>query len=99
MPAVRGRGATIRAKTPRPLPRTTPLQTTMATDLRFSEGLPQLADLEPLRKRWGWVVGLGVALIVLGALALGSSVLMTLATVVFVGWLMIVGGVLEAFHA
>jgi len=37
--------------------------------------------------------------VVLGMVALGSSVFMTLATMVFVGWLLIVGGVLEAAHA
>ena len=35
----------------------------------------------------------------LGTVALGSSVFMTLATMVFVGWLMIGGGVMEAIHA
>jgi len=60
---------------------------------------PELADFEALRKRWGWIVGLGVALIVLGAIALGSSVLATLATMVFVGWLLIAGGVFEVAHA
>ena len=58
-----------------------------------------LVGLEELRKRWGWFLGLGILLVVLGMIALGSSVVMTLATMVFVGWLMIVGGVLEAVHA
>lgn len=58
-----------------------------------------LVGLEELRKRWGWYVGLGVLLVVLGLAALGSSVLMTLATVVFIGWLLIAAGVVEAVHA
>jgi uncharacterized membrane protein HdeD (DUF308 family) len=58
-----------------------------------------LVGLEEVRKRRGWFLALGVLLIVLGMSALGSSVTMTLATMVFVGWLMIVGGVLEALHA
>jgi uncharacterized membrane protein HdeD (DUF308 family) len=57
-----------------------------------------LIGLEELRLRWGWFVGLGILLIVLGMVALGASTLMTLATMVFVGWLMIIGGVVEAFH-
>lgn len=58
-----------------------------------------LIGLEELRKRWGWFLSLGILLVVLGTIALGSSVMMTLATMVFVGWLMIVGGVLQAVHA
>ena len=51
--------------------------------------------LERLRSRWGWFLALGILLIVLGMIALGSSVMMTLATMVFIGWLMIIGGVAE----
>ena len=61
-------------------------------------GLHQVG-LESLRKRWGWFLALGISLVVLGMVALGSSVFMTLATMVLVGWLLIVGGVLEAVHA
>jgi uncharacterized membrane protein HdeD (DUF308 family) len=55
--------------------------------------------LEHLRSRWGWYLGLGVLLIVLGTIALGQALLMTLATMVFVGWLMIIGGVVECVQA
>jgi uncharacterized membrane protein HdeD (DUF308 family) len=58
-----------------------------------------LFGLEELSKRWGWFLGLGILLIVLGTIAVGSSVVMTLATMVFIGWLMIFGGVLQAAHA
>ncbi len=58
-----------------------------------------LVGLEELRRRWVWFLALGIVLIVLGMIALGSATTMTLATMVFVGWLMIAGGVLEAVHA
>ena len=58
-----------------------------------------LVGLEQVRKRWGWFLGLGILLIGLGAIAVGSSVAMTLATMVFVGWLMLGGGVCQAIHA
>lgn len=58
-----------------------------------------LVGLEELSKRWGWFFGLGILLILLGTIAVGSSVIMTLATMVFIGWLMIFGGVLQAGHA
>jgi uncharacterized membrane protein HdeD (DUF308 family) len=59
----------------------------------------QTIGLQELRKRWGWFVGLGAILVMLGTLSLGYSVLTTLFATVFIGWLMIVGGVLQAIHA
>jgi uncharacterized membrane protein HdeD (DUF308 family) len=63
--------------------------------------LPQLhlVGVEDLRRRSGWILGMGVLLIVLGMLALATSVLWTLATMIFIGWLMIVGGILQTAHA
>lgn len=54
---------------------------------------------EELRKKWGWFLGLGALLIVVGTIALGSAFLMTVFSMVLLGWLMICGGVLEAVHA
>jgi hypothetical protein len=71
----------------------------MATETQLGITGLHLVGLENLRKRWGWFLALGILLVVLGMVALGSSVFMTLATMVFVGWLLIVGGVLEAAHA
>jgi uncharacterized membrane protein HdeD (DUF308 family) len=58
-----------------------------------------LAGSEELRRNWGWFLALGVFLVVLGTIALGSSVLATIATVVLIGWLLLVGGIVEAGHA
>lgn len=58
-----------------------------------------LIGVDELRKRWGWIVGLGIVLAVLGTVALGSAVFVTLATMVFFGWLMMFGGLLQAAHA
>ncbi len=58
-----------------------------------------LIGLAELKRNWGWFLGLGICLIVLGTIALGSSVLATMATVVLIGWLLIIGGVLEGVHA
>jgi uncharacterized membrane protein HdeD (DUF308 family) len=59
----------------------------------------RLFDGEQLKKRWMWFVGLGIVLIVLGAVALGASVFVTLASMLLIGWLLIAGGVLEVIHA
>ena len=58
-----------------------------------------LIGVDELRKRWGWIVGLGIVLVVLGTVALGSAVFVTLATMVFFGWLMVFGGLLQSAHA
>ena len=42
---------------------------------------------------------LGIVLIVLGTIALGSALVMTITSVFFFGWILIIGGVLEAVHA
>lgn len=52
-----------------------------------------------IRSRWGWFVALGVALLVLGFLAFGNLLAATLASVFFVGAMMIVGGVIQVVHA
>lgn len=57
-----------------------------------------LVGLDDLRKRWKWIIGTGGVLIVLGAIALSSVVLVTLSAMVFIGWLMIVAGILQTFH-
>lgn len=58
-----------------------------------------LIGVDELRQRWGWIVGLGIVLVVLGTVALGSAVFVTLATMVFFGWLMVFGGLLQSAHA
>lgn len=58
-----------------------------------------LPGLQELRRNWGWFLALGVALVVLGAIALGASVATTIVSVLLFGWLLIFGGVIEAVHA
>lgn len=58
-----------------------------------------LVGLEELKRSWGWFLALGIALLLLGTIALGASVAMTIVSVLLFGWLLIVGGVLEAVHA
>lgn len=62
-------------------------------------GWTEPLGMEEVGKRWGWFLGLGILMIVLGCVAIAFSVLTTLATMVFVGWLLIIGGVLQAAHA
>ena len=59
----------------------------------------QLTGGNELRQSWGWYLVFGIVLIVLGTIALGSSLLMTIASVFFFGWILIVGGIMEVVHA
>jgi uncharacterized membrane protein HdeD (DUF308 family) len=52
-----------------------------------------------LRKKWVWLLALGISLIVLGSLGLWMSLAMTLATVMLFGALLGVGGAVQLFHA
>jgi len=70
----------------------------MNTAATSGDALESVA-VQELRRNWGWFVGLGVLLVVLGAIALGSAALMTLASVLFFGWLLIIAGVMDAIQA
>ena len=52
-----------------------------------------------LEKNWGWLLAFGLASIVLGTLGLGMTFFLTQATAVFIGALLIVGGVLQLLDA
>ena len=59
----------------------------------------QLTGSDELRRYWGWYLALGIVLIVLGTIAIGSTFVMTIASVFFFGWLLIIGGIMEVIHA
>jgi uncharacterized membrane protein HdeD (DUF308 family) len=56
-------------------------------------------ELDALRGQWLWFVLLGVALVVLGTVALGSVVIASLAAAVVIGVLIFMGGVAETIGA
>ena len=59
----------------------------------------QLTGEGELKRSWGWYLALGIVMIVLGTIAIGSTFVMTIASVFFFGWLLIIGGVMEVIHA
>lgn len=63
----------------------------LATELRH--------HLSALRGNWLWFVLLGVVLIILGFIALGSLGIATLATALVIGVLLLVGGIAELIGA
>lgn len=61
--------------------------------------IPDMTLEDDLRKNWGWLLVLGVALVVLGLIALTFSLASTLATVVFLGVLLLIAGGFEIGNA
>ena len=56
-------------------------------------------ELRRLRRNWVWFVALGAALMILGGIALSSVAIATLATAIVIGWLMLVGGMVDIIGA
>jgi uncharacterized membrane protein HdeD (DUF308 family) len=54
---------------------------------------------DEVRRGWSWLLALGIVLVLLGTAALIYTTAATIASVVFFGWLLIVGGTLQAGHA
>ncbi|HEU4616885.1 MAG TPA: HdeD family acid-resistance protein [Gammaproteobacteria bacterium] len=57
------------------------------------------ADVHDVRPKWGWYVALGILFLVLGFVALGDLFIATLASVFYIGALMMVGAVCQLIHA
>jgi uncharacterized membrane protein HdeD (DUF308 family) len=55
--------------------------------------------IEEVRTHRTWFLILGIALIILGSIAIGSAELMTVASVLIFGWLLIFAGLFEIVHA
>lgn len=60
---------------------------------------PFQVGLESVRDNWGWFLASGIAFLIFGAIALGYSVSVTLASVFVLGWALVFGGIFEVVHA
>lgn len=70
---------------------------TSVSDTRKSIG--NKTGLDPLSRKWGWIVALGVVYLVAGVIALGSVVMATVVSVLVVGIMMLISGVAEVINA
>ena len=50
------------------------------------------------RERWGWILALGIGLIVLGVVALGDTALVTMMSVAVLGWVLILSAIFNAVN-
>jgi uncharacterized membrane protein HdeD (DUF308 family) len=56
-------------------------------------------DLAMVQRNWGWFVVVGVFLAVLGIVGVFLAVVLTFVSLILIGWLMLIGGVMEIGHA
>lgn len=56
-------------------------------------------EIDDLRRKWGWLFVLGISMVILGAVALFIAPAATLGTVLVLGWLLVVSGVVEAIQS
>ena len=54
---------------------------------------------ENLRPRWGWLLALGIGMVILGTIALFIAPAATVGTVLVLGWLLVISGIIEMVHA
>jgi uncharacterized membrane protein HdeD (DUF308 family) len=57
-----------------------------------------IGGFEAPHVRWGWLLLLGIAQIVLGTIALGDTLLVTLVSVLLLGWLLIGSAIVHIVH-
>lgn len=57
------------------------------------------AGLPDLRRNWGWLLALGILLVILGIIALVDSVSFTVMSMFLFGWVLLVAGIIEAVQA
>ena len=60
---------------------------------------PLLAGMEEIQNSWGWFPGLGILLMLLGAICIIGDVTATFATVLVFGWLLLISGIVALVHA
>lgn len=48
--------------------------------------------INEIGKKWGWFVGIGIILVILGTIGIGATFALTLTTVTFFGFLILIGG-------
>jgi uncharacterized membrane protein HdeD (DUF308 family) len=59
---------------------------------------PIAGTFATLHRKWGWLLLMGVALVLLGTVALGDTLAVTVVSVFLLGWLLIASGVVHVAH-
>ena len=56
-------------------------------------------DRATLHRAWGWTLAVGIVLVVLGVIVLSDTFLATLVSMMIVGWLLVIGGIVQIVHS
>jgi len=54
---------------------------------------------QELRRNWGWLLAIGILLVILGIIALIDSVAVSIVSMILFGWLLLLAGIVEAAQA
>jgi uncharacterized membrane protein HdeD (DUF308 family) len=54
---------------------------------------------QEIARHWGWFLALGILLVLIGMAAIAFPFLSTIAAKIAIGWIFLVAGVVEVFHA
>jgi uncharacterized membrane protein HdeD (DUF308 family) len=60
---------------------------------------PITAGLDEIHHSWGWVLALGIGLVITGAVCILAASTATLMTVLVFGWLLLIGAAISLVHA
>ena len=55
--------------------------------------------MDALSRNWGWLLALGILMIILGLMAIAAPVYATFAVQALLGWILIIGGIAQGVHA
>jgi uncharacterized membrane protein HdeD (DUF308 family) len=55
--------------------------------------------MDALSRNWGWLLAVGILMIILGVFAIGAPVVATIAVQIMLGWLLVIGGIAQGLHA
>ncbi|UZF92313.1 HdeD family acid-resistance protein [Bosea sp. NBC_00550] len=71
----------------------------MSTPSQVSSPPSLGTHLIPLRRNWGWLMAAGIALVILGVLGLGAVALLSVASAIWFGAMIFVGGIVVLIDA
>jgi uncharacterized membrane protein HdeD (DUF308 family) len=55
--------------------------------------------MDALSRNWGWLLALGILMIILGVFAIAAPAVATIAVQFMLGWLLVISGIGEGIHA
>lgn len=57
------------------------------------------AGIDEIRRGWGWLLAIGIILVILGIIALVDSIAVSIVSMILFGWILVVTGIVEAVQA